>query len=496
MAEESTEMAKTEAEMKALTSNNDDNINDVDMSTETSPTEGSTSHSASDDASSESEEAPLETGFYYPKKKGKRTRSSKASDKIKVRKTVVTKNRFDPLTVDPPAEEATVDGKKATKEKKKPYIPPFNIVIDEKSETFSDLRKLIKICEFPPVIVNKPRSNEMAVSTATLTDYRKLQGALEKENFSFYTFKDPEAVPPIKAVIRHLPITASVGDIKEELTDDFHKFSVLNVAQMRKNGQPNGAPLPLFVVTLKNEPHSKEIKNLRTLLYVRISVEDFHKPNVPMQCYTCQRYHHVSSQCKIPPRCVKCAGDHLTSTCEKSKETPSKCANCGDTHTASYRGCPAYKYAKKAYSHKLRSSPQAPPKNNKNPPADRNFPRLPTRNQTQQYQRKTSTENHQQTEIPPATTSPTYAQKALPNKRPQQHQHAQKPHPTPKPTIPQDTNLSWTQQLGDLLNNLNTLIFDIMSGSLTKQNAIREASRFSGSILTFALQNGCYAENP
>jgi hypothetical protein len=36
---------------------------------------------------------------------------------------------------------------------------------------------------------------------------------------------------------------------------------------------------------------------------------------------------------------VKCTGKHLTKDCDKSKETPPKCVNCGNGHPANYRGC-------------------------------------------------------------------------------------------------------------------------------------------------------------
>ncbi|KAF4528790.1 hypothetical protein B566_EDAN017315, partial [Ephemera danica] len=41
------------------------------------------------------------------------------------------------------------------------------------------------------------------------------------------------------------------------------------------------------------------------------------------------------------PRCVKCAGQHLTSACtrEKNATSPPKCVKCGGEHPASYKGC-------------------------------------------------------------------------------------------------------------------------------------------------------------
>ncbi|KMQ84815.1 nucleic-acid-binding protein from transposon x-element [Lasius niger] len=49
-------------------------------------------------------------------------------------------------------------------------------------------------------------------------------------------------------------------------------------------------------------------------------------------------YNHVRSSCHRRARCVKCTGEHLTEACPKPTDTP-KCTNCGEAHTANYRGC-------------------------------------------------------------------------------------------------------------------------------------------------------------
>ncbi|KAG8239977.1 hypothetical protein J437_LFUL019348 [Ladona fulva] len=44
----------------------------------------------------------------------------------------------------------------------------------------------------------------------------------------------------------------------------------------------------------------------------------------------------------MPPRCVKCGNNHLTSECKKEAAEAAMCANCKGDHPASYRGCPSY----------------------------------------------------------------------------------------------------------------------------------------------------------
>lgn len=42
-----------------------------------------------------------------------------------------------------------------------------------------------------------------------------------------------------------------------------------------------------------------------------------------------------------PPRC-KCAEEHHTAGCKKSKDTLAKCANCSGAHPANYGACPKH----------------------------------------------------------------------------------------------------------------------------------------------------------
>jgi len=43
------------------------------------------------------------------------------------------------------------------------------------------------------------------------------------------------------------------------------------------------------------------------------------------------------------PKCVKCGGNHLSTTCSKSPELPAKCALCEGAHPANYKGGTVYK---------------------------------------------------------------------------------------------------------------------------------------------------------
>ncbi|UYV79488.1 hypothetical protein LAZ67_17002858, partial [Cordylochernes scorpioides] len=61
------------------------------------------------------------------------------------------------------------------------------------------------------------------------------------------------------------------------------------------------------------------------------------------QCFNCQGFGHGQLNCFLKSKCVKCAEEHHSKDCpRKSKQLPPKCANCGEAHTANYRGCPNF----------------------------------------------------------------------------------------------------------------------------------------------------------
>ncbi|KAG5891430.1 hypothetical protein JTB14_019909 [Gonioctena quinquepunctata] len=48
----------------------------------------------------------------------------------------------------------------------------------------------------------------------------------------------------------------------------------------------------------------------------------------------------LSAELHTPPSV--CVGEHLTSTCQKTPDTPATCAICRAEHPADYRKCPTY----------------------------------------------------------------------------------------------------------------------------------------------------------
>lgn len=224
-------------------------------------------------------------------------------------------------------------------------IPDINVKLTA-SRGYPCLVPLLKRCDSPPICTRRADSC-VAIRVSSVDDYRNLSRSLELEKFDHWTYRSL-GVSPLKVVIRDLPEYVASSDVEGELIS--LGFPVIAVSQLKS--YRNKRSYPILLITLENTIKSKTIINLTALLYSKVKVEPHKKSTSPTQCHRCQRLHHVSILCRTAPKCVKCAGEHLTSDCVKPRKTPPKCANCGLEHTASYRGCIFYKKAN------LKTSPQ------------------------------------------------------------------------------------------------------------------------------------------
>jgi hypothetical protein len=95
--------------------------------------------------------------------------------------------------------------------------------------------------------------------------------------------------------------------------------------------------MPLFLITVTNSPAVEKINDIKSIGYLNVSFEPYRSTGAA-QCYRCQEFGHSSLTCKLSQKCLKCAGPHRASDCNAEK-TDFRCANCGENHTANYKGC-------------------------------------------------------------------------------------------------------------------------------------------------------------
>ena len=146
-------------------------------------------------------------------------------------------------------------------------------------------------------------------------------------------------------VLKGIESSVETNEIKEALEElGFRTKSVVNIFNRDK------VPQPMFRIEL--EPDNNKLKkseshpiySIQYLIHRKITVEEPHKRNRPVQCSNCQEFGHTRAYCTLRTVCVAGGDLHHSSQCDSiEKGLGKKCGNCGGNHTANYRGCPVYK---------------------------------------------------------------------------------------------------------------------------------------------------------
>lgn len=242
--------------------------------------------------------------------------------------SIITQNRFDSLPQDV---QGNSENNTNVKERKPPPIFLTNVINYE--QLLVSLNTIAAGVEFKC----KASMTGVTIYSSTPALYRQLVIFLKAKNLSFHTYQLFEDKSH-RVVLRGLHHTTPVDLIKRELTEV--GFEVRNVVNVLSQGK---VPLPLFFVDL--EPKSSQIEEIyqvKTILNTIVRVEELRRNKNVVQCTRCQQYNHTKAYCNREPRCVKCAGHHVTSECRKRVDTAAKCALCSLPHTANYKGCTVY----------------------------------------------------------------------------------------------------------------------------------------------------------
>lgn len=136
-------------------------------------------------------------------------------------------------------------------------------------------------------------------------------------------------------VIRNFhPITytAEIRTALEEI--DYQVRQISNVSH--KSTKIN---LPLFFDDLELSEVNKGIFHVNHIFHIKIKIEEPYKIRELVQYLIFQEYGHIKATCTHIPRCVRCAENHFSSTCQKPCNLPVKCALCQGEHLVNYKGC-------------------------------------------------------------------------------------------------------------------------------------------------------------
>jgi Zinc knuckle len=159
------------------------------------------------------------------------------------------------------------------------------------------------------------------------------------------------------------------------------------LAEAQANNLPNNSGISVLAI-FKTKPYGRRQNSHRDeMVKIILAVDDENKSylmNNNLQigvkscsvvehchlvvCYNCRGYGHISKDCnKEAPVCIKCAGDHISTTCEATGDDI-RCVNCAnfnkkghetkmdEKHMATSRDCESYKRAKIACLKKRESA--------------------------------------------------------------------------------------------------------------------------------------------
>ena len=219
-----------------------------------------------------------------------------------------------------------------TTEKKLPAPPPIFV---ERVSSVSDLNTKLKELNFKGKMSSLSSKTSFKINCLNSDEYRKLTEWLNIKNHEWHSFQDKHS-RPLKVMARGIHCQTLCKDIIDELREK--GFKILSAVNILSNKSKE--PLNLFMLSFENDQDIKPVYGIKTIGYQTVKIEELRKAsNRIVQCKNCQEFNHVRTYCHKKPRCVKCAGNHSSSECNKPTTTPKKCANCDGPHTANYRGC-------------------------------------------------------------------------------------------------------------------------------------------------------------
>lgn len=169
--------------------------------------------------------------------------------------------------------------------------------------------------------------------------HKKIMETIEANNINAYTYSTGVNSTTMR-MIRGLHSSFQATDIEEEILAATGIKSSVTPMSITKEGLMK--KLDLFKVKTDSPEDMMKIEAIYSLFNTRIQFEVPHKRDVT-QCFRCQRFGHVATNCRMTPICVKCDKSHEMGQCSRTPNaaSPPYCANCLKFgHPASFKGCP------------------------------------------------------------------------------------------------------------------------------------------------------------
>lgn len=195
-------------------------------------------------------------------------------------------------------------------------------------------------------------SNLIELKLVKVEDHAKVRSFLESQQLPHYTYTLKDA-KPYTLMVKGLSETYDENDLRSFISEKQKDLVLKSVTKLEGDR---------WIVQLDGNSDVQSFRRMQYLLNNRVEI-DSHKREGVVQCRNCQRFGHVSTNCRMEYRCVKCGKSHGPKKCNipgrddnteeivttdpitgqvvKSVGKQVHCINCKkDGHVASAKNCP------------------------------------------------------------------------------------------------------------------------------------------------------------
>ncbi|KAG5891150.1 hypothetical protein JTB14_005485 [Gonioctena quinquepunctata] len=177
-------------------------------------------------------------------------------------------------------------------------------------------------------------NNQTYVYTYSENDHGKMRKKLVDVKIPHHTFTTSKSKTHA-FILSGLDAGPQIDEKKLDLENQ--KVKVVKIYELNRTIRHK------YMVVTDNRITVNFLRNrVRAILDTFVTWDVKRNDRVVTQCHQCQLWGHATSNCARQERCLKCAQNHLTATCTKSRETDPKCCNCGGKHISSSVECPQY----------------------------------------------------------------------------------------------------------------------------------------------------------
>lgn len=222
--------------------------------------------------------------------------------------------------------------------------PPRIILMQDIQDTKKILTSELNIDKYT---IQQNRNKTTTLKLDSIADYKKANEIFKSTQTMHFTFT-PKSEKPKSFVLRGLSNNTEEQEIQKELDEmNIPNVKIVNVRRIiTRKSEAENFKIPLFVVQTSPDSIAANLLKIRFLDHVVVHWEPL-KKRLYTQCRRCQRLNHVSANCQMPYRCVKCGESHEPGKCKitvNSQRTELFCILCQSYgHPASFSGCPKIK---------------------------------------------------------------------------------------------------------------------------------------------------------